>query len=271
MFGFTFFHYIASSSPLSRHYLSFFLTFKTLSHMRKIFLLCMLVPLLGIGQNKTIMNANRVFAKVDKVLEFEKALAAHAQKYHTGDWKWRVFEIQSGPDAGGYQISEGPNTWDQIDTRGNLGMEHNNDWNKSVAIYLTDRGSNQYSAFQDSLSTVALTDYSDKISISHIFPKIGWGNKVREMITWMKPVWQAGGESVAVYQASSSGPAQYAVVTRYKNGLKERETGYRKPFKDRYETIHGPDSYDKFLEVFRNYVADSWSELLFLRTDLSSK
>ncbi len=40
-----------------------------------------------------------MFPKADKVLDFEKALAAHAQKYHTGDWKWRVYEIQSGPDV----------------------------------------------------------------------------------------------------------------------------------------------------------------------------
>ena len=239
--------------------------------MRKVLLLCMFVPVLGISQTKNVVNANRVFPKTDKVLEFEKALAAHAQKYHTGEWKWRVFKIQSGPDADGYQISEGPNTWDQVDTRGDLGTEHNTDWNKSVAIYLTDRGTNMYSVFQDTLSTVALTDYSDKINISHIFPRIGWGNKVREMINWLKPVWQAGGESVAVYQASSSGPAQYALVTRYKNGLKEREPGYRKPFKERYEAIHGPDSFDGYIEVIRNYVADTWSELLFLRADLGSK
>ena len=109
--------------------------------MKRIILLFLLSPLLGIGQNKNVVNANRVFPKVDKVLEFEKALAAHAQKYHTGDWKWRVFEIQSGPDANGFHITEGPNTWDQIDTRGNLGAEHNNDWNKNVAIYLTERSS----------------------------------------------------------------------------------------------------------------------------------
>ena len=68
--------------------------------MRKIFLLCMLVPLLGISQNKTVISTFRVTPKPDKVVEFEKALAAHAQKYHTGDLKWRVFEIQSGPEAG---------------------------------------------------------------------------------------------------------------------------------------------------------------------------
>ena len=239
--------------------------------MRKFFLLCLLIPVLGIGQTKTVVSANRVFPKIDKVLEFEKALAAHAQKYHTGEWKWRVFEIQSGPDFGGYQLSEGPNTWDQVDTRGNLGTEHNNDWNKAVAIYLTDRGTNSYGVFQDTLSTVALTDYADKISITHLYPKIGWGNKVREMIASLKPVWQAAGESVAVYQASSSGPMQYTMVTRYKNGLKERETGYRKPIKDRYEAVHGADSYDEYIAIIREYIADAWSELLFYRADLSSK
>jgi hypothetical protein len=239
--------------------------------MKKIFLFWMLVPLFGISQNKNIVNANRLFPKVDKVLEFEKALATHAQKYHTGDWKWRVFEIQSGPDAGGYHITEGPASWEAIDGRGDLGAEHNNDWNKSIAIYLTDKGSSMYSAYQDTLSTVALTDWADKINITHIFPKIGWGNKVREIIANSKPAWKAGGESIAVYQSSSSGPAQYTIVTRYKQGLKERAMDFRKPFKERYEAVHGADSFDDYLEVYRTYVSDVWSELLFYRADLSSK
>lgn len=239
--------------------------------MKRFLLLFLLAPFIGVGQNKNVVNANRVFAKIDKVLEFEKALATHAQKYHTGDWKWRVFEIQTGPDAGGYHITEGPASWDAIDSRGNLGTEHNTDWNKNVAIYLTDRGSSNYSVFLDTLSTVALTDWADKINISHLYPKIGWGNKVREMIANSKPAWEAGGESIAVYQANSSGPAQYTIVTRYKQGLKEKTMNFRKPFKERYEAIHGADSFDGYLEIFRTYVADVWSEMLFYRADLSSK
>ena len=239
--------------------------------MKKVFSLLLFIPLLGMSQLKNVVNVNRVFPKADKVLEFEKALAAHAQKYHTGDWRWRVFEIQSGPDAGGYHIVEGPTSWDAIDSRGNLSVEHNNDWNKNVTIYLTDRSSQSYSIYQDTLSTVALTDYSDKISITHWVQKIGWGNKVREVIEKMRAVWKAGGESVAVYVPSSSGPAQYTLVTRYKQGLKEREMNFRKPFKDRYEAIYGADSFDGILEILRNYVAEQWSELLFYRADLSSK
>ncbi len=239
--------------------------------MKRIILLLLLVPLFGLSQTKNVISANRVFPKVDKVLEFEKALAAHAQKYHAGDWKWRVWDVQSGPDAGAYHITEGPTSWDAIDTRGNLGNEHNIDWNQYVTIHLTQRGSSSYSVFQDSLSTVALTDYSDKINIAHWYPKIGWGGKVYDIIKQMKKVWQASGESVAVYTASSSGPTQYTLVTRYKLGLKERVSGFRKPFKERYETANGEDSYDDFLATIREYLTDSWSELLFYRADLSSK
>lgn len=239
--------------------------------MRKLILCCLLLPALVQGQSKNVVNSNRLFPKIDKVLEFEKALATHAQKYHTGDWKWRVFAIESGPDAGGYHITEGPNTWDQIDTRGNLGDEHNVDWNKSVAVYLTDRGSSSYGVFQDSLSSVALTDYSNKINITHVFPKIGWNGKIKTLIEKTRKVWLASGESVAVYLSSSSGPAQYTIVTRYKQGLKERDPNFRKPFKERYEAIHGADSFDEFLDIIRNYYDNTWSELLSLRTDLSSK
>lgn len=239
--------------------------------MRKIFLFCVLVPVLGISQTKNVVSANRVFPKVDKVLEFEKALTAHAQKYHTGEWKWRVFEIQSGPDFGGYHIIEGPNSWDQVDTRGNLGTEHNNDWNKSIAIYLTDRGSNGYSVFQEELSTVKLTDYSDKINITHLFPKPGYGPDLRDGIKKFKKVWEDAGESVAVYQSNSSGPSQYALVTRYKQGLKEKATDFRKPMKERYEAANGEDSWDDYFDMLKKSVESSWSELLFYRADLSSK
>src|SRR5436190_15852676 len=100
--------------------------------MKKIFGLFLLIPLFGISQTKNVISVTRVFPKADKIGQFEKALAAHAQKYHSGDWNWRVYEIQSGPDAGGYHIVEGPTTWDALDGRGDLSAEHTNDWNEKV-------------------------------------------------------------------------------------------------------------------------------------------
>ncbi len=239
--------------------------------MKKLLFLLMLIPLFGVAQ-KNVVNTNRVFPKVDKVLEFEKALATHAQKYHTGDWKWRVYEISSGPDAGGYHISEGPDSWEQLDTRGNLGDEHNNDWNRNVSIYLTDRSSSNYSVYQDSLSTVALGSYSDKIQITHWFPKLGWTNKTRDLLKMMRATWNVTNESIAVYASSASGPTQFALVTRYKTGLKERAMVPGAPsFKENFEKANGPNSWDTYLEIVRNYVDNIWTELLMYRADLSSK
>lgn len=234
-------------------------------------LLCMLIPFAGISQTKNLVSTHRVFPKVDKVLEFEKAIAAHAQKYHSGTAHWRVFSIQSGPDAGGYHITEGPTSWEAEDARGNLGNEHNLDWNKSVAIYLTDRQSAGYSVYQDSLSTVALGDFSDKINITHLYPKMGKGDNVVSMIKKLKKNWIAAGVTVAVYTASSSGKTQYTLVTRYKQGLKERAAGFRKPFKETFESVNGEGSYAQFQNDLADYVDETWSELLFLRADLSSK
>ena len=235
------------------------------------FLLSMLLPLTGISQTKNLISTSRVFPKVDKVLEFEKAIAAHAQKYHTGTAHWRVFEIQSGPDAGGYHITEGPTNWETEDVRGNLGNEHNLDWNKNVAIYLTEKGSAGYSVYQDSLSTVALGDFSNKININHVYPKVGGSTKIYNLLKKMKAAWQAEGSTIAVYAASSSGPAQFTIVTRYKQGLKERAQGFRKPFRETYESVHGVGSWEDYLDTLREYANDGWSELLSMRADLSSK
>jgi hypothetical protein len=238
--------------------------------MRKLIFFLLLIPAMGMSQ-KNVINVNRVFPKVDKILEFEKAIAAHAQKYHKGDWAWRVFEIQSGPDAGGYHITEGPAGWESIDTRGNLGTEHNNDWNRTVAPYLTDRSSTSYSEYNDSLSTVGLTDWADKIIINHAYPKPGMIGVLMDLTKKLKNVWIAGNEKVAVYTSFASGDPQVTTVTRLKNGLKELVPGYRKPLQERFNAANGAGSWNAYLQDYSRAVSNRWSEMLFYRADLSSK
>jgi hypothetical protein len=236
---------------------------------KNLFLLAMIImaiPFIGIGQTKNVISTHRVFPKIDKVMEFEKALAAHAQKYHSGNTHWRVFTIQSGPDIGGFHITEGPTSWEAEDTRGDLGPEHKLDWNKNIAIHLTERQSGG-----DSLSTVALSDFSEKINITHVYPKIGHGDDVVNMIKKLKKNWAAAGVTVAVYSANSSGPTQYTLTTRYKQGLKEKAADFRKPFRESYEALNGAGSYAQYLKDAAEFIAESWSELLFMRKDLSSK
>jgi len=231
----------------------------------------LLIPFIGIGQVKNVINSTRVFAKPEKFGEFEKALAAHAQKYHTGDWKWRVWSIESGPDAGGYMITEGPNSWDLIDGRGDLGAEHTADWEKNVAPLTEGQGSQSYFEFNTELSTVQLTDYADKILINHMIAKPGKIGNLGDMIKKMKKAWQAGNETVAVYRAAASGEPAYITVTRMKQGYKEMAETFRKPLPERYNTVNGEGSFDAFLKDYADIVEKRWSELLVYKPGLSSK
>lgn len=239
--------------------------------LKAFLLLAFALPFSGMGQTKNVISTHRVYPKIDKVQEFEKALSAHAKKFHTGDFSWRVYSIETGPDMGGFQLTEGPTSWEGLDARGDLGEAHTADWNKNIAIYLTDRQSASYAVYDESLSTVAVGDFSDKIQITHVYPKIGMFVKVKSTIQRLKAAWAADGSTVAVYALNASGPSQFAIVTRYKQGLKEKAEGFHKPFKGIYEGIYGDGSYSEFMNEINRYSSDVWSEMLFLRKDLGSK
>jgi len=208
---------------------------------------------------------------MDKVQQFEKALAAHAQAYHKGDVHWRVSTIESGPDAGGYHVVEGPTTWEATDSRGDLGKAHMDNWSNTIQNLLTERGTTSYYVYRPELSTVQPSDYSDKSAINRIFPKPGYGGDVEEAIKKLKKAWEGGNQTVAVYEASSSGAPHYAIVTRYKQGLKERNANFRSPMKDRFIKANGDKSWDEFTQLQRNALSHTWSEMLFYRKELSSK
>lgn len=239
--------------------------------MRQYFFMLLLIPVVGIGQTKTILTSNRLFAKNEKASEFERALANHAQKYHTGDVAWRVWSIESGPDAGGYMITEGPSNWSTLDSRGDISAEHMTDWDKNVLPLTEGRGQSGYYDFQADLSTVQLTDYADKILISHMTAKPGKIVNVQDLIKRQKKVWEDGKESVAVYSVVNSGEPGFITVTRLKNGLKELASDYRKPFGERYNAANGAGSFDAWLKDYADAVQSRWSELLVYKPLLSSK
>lgn len=239
--------------------------------MKKLFFLALLFPLFGMAQTKTLITSNRLFAKNDKVADFEKALTNHARTYHKGEVAWRVWTIESGPDANGYMVSEGPSSWSTVDGRGDISAEHTADWNKNVLPLTTGTGQSGYYEFQPDLSTVQLTDYADKIVINHMTAKPGKINDMKALIQKLKKVWQDGNESVAVYATVFSGEPGYIYVTRLKNGLKELSTDYRKPLADRYNAANGSGSFDGWLKDYADIVQSRWSELLTYKPLLSSK
>ena len=239
--------------------------------MKKMMLLLLVLPLFALAQNKPLVNVSRYFPKPDKVNQFEKALTAHAHQYHKDDNKWRVYTIETGPDAGGYLVVEGPTNWDGIEKRGDLGATHMKDWETTVQPTLSDKTSTMYLTFREDLSTVLQGEYSEKISINHMFFRPGFYGDVQTNIQGLKKLWQADGTSVAVYESSLSGEPQFTVVTRYKTGLKERDVVQPNTFPVRFNTANGEGSWDKYLSSLKESIDHQWSELLYHKPTLDSK
>jgi hypothetical protein len=91
------------------------------------------------------------------------------------------------------------------------------------------------------------------------------------IIKKLKKTWVLGGVSVAVYAANGSGPSQYVISQRLKQGLKEKAADFRKPFKVNHEAANGEGAYDQYLKDCSEFIKESWTELLLLRNDLGSK
>jgi hypothetical protein len=163
-------------------------------------------------------------------------------------------------------------SWSGLEKRGNLGEVHQTDYERTI-LPLTnpEKGSTGYSVYRADLSTVALKDYTSKITINHVYPKPGYTEEMEDAIMKLKKTWEASGQSVAVYEVSASGPQQYVFVTRYKEGLKEREIGYRRPMKERFNNANGIGAWDAYIRNVRAMVDHSWSEMLFYHPELSSK
>jgi hypothetical protein len=239
--------------------------------MKKLFFLGLFMPLIALSQKPTVISFNRFFPKNDKVMEFEKALQMHGAKYHKGDWKWRVFTIESGPESGGYHVIEGPATWDQIDNRGTLGKEHTEDFLKNVLPLTTEKNYAGFVVYREDLSSAKLMDTASKIAISHIYPKPGMIPAMEATIKGLKKVWDDAKQNIVVYESNTSGPAQYAIITRYKQGLKEKELDFRKPLKERYNAVNGEGSFDKYMSSVAEQLDHQWSELLIYSPELSAK
>jgi hypothetical protein len=240
--------------------------------MKKLLLLLLALPSVLFAQEKTVTTFSRYFPKSDKSNAFEKAIATHAQKFHKGDVAWKVFSIESGPDAGGYLVTEGPSTWDAVDNRGDLGKTHMDDWMTTVQPLLTDKAINDYFIYHLDLSTADLSGVTGKVAINHQYFRPGYRGDMMELIKSVKKTWIDGNLPVAVFESSSSGEPQFMTITLYKQGLKEREVGFRPTFPVTFAKTNGGESaWARYLEGIKLAVSRQWGELLFFKPDLGSK
>ncbi len=237
------------------------------------FAIALLLPVLAHTAEpkpSTVVSSYRVWVKDGHMDAFKKGLTAHAQKYHTGAWKWRVYEVLTGPDSGAFQFSEGPNTWTAIDDRGDLGKEHGKHYDTALTPHIEKSSPEAYSSYQADYSTTAAGNWSNKVVMTHAFPKPGRIAPYQELLKMNKAVAEKLGDNVVVWSRAVSGEPQFVSVWRLKHGFKDLEsTGTT--YKSSFEEVHGAGSWDKYQEEYARVIDRRYTETMEFKPELSSK
>jgi hypothetical protein len=224
------------------------------------------------AQEKATLSSYRVMPKPGKDAALKKAITEHAAKYHTGNWKWRVFSVLSGPDEGGYQINEGPNSWTILEGRKDISDEHTRDYESNVLPLVERTTPTLYVRFQKEVSSVdSTTGPFKKALLRHVFPKPGKGPRIMSYMSTWKKVWEKMGMKVVVWQSFYSGEPQIIIATRLSQGWIDLEQIKSKDMIEAYDGFAGAGAYDRFLEDNDRYASKVVDEMIEFLPEASSK
>jgi hypothetical protein len=223
------------------------------------------------AQDKATLTSYRVFPKAGKDAALKKAITEHAAKYHTGNWKWRVFSVLSGPDEGAYQINEGPNSWTTLEGRKDISDEHQRDYETNVLPLVEKNTPDAYLRYQRDLSSDSAIGPMKKALLRHVFLKPGKGARLMEYLKTFQKVWEKLGMKVAVWGSFYSGEPQIVVAYRLPQGWVDLEQSRTKEIRDTYDGFAGAGAYARYLEDLDKYVERVSEEMIELLPEVGSK
>jgi hypothetical protein len=230
-------------------------------------LFCMVLQ----AQEKSTLSTYRVSPKPGKDLALKKAIADHVAKYHTGNWKWRVFKILSGPDEGSYQMNEGPNTWTTVEGRQDISEEHMRDYETNITPLVEKSTPHAYLILRREFSTDSVSNTFKKALLRHFYPRPGRGLRLMEALANWKKVWDKLGLKVTVWSSFYSGEPRWVIATRLQKGFVDLEQPMAKVLATTYDEIAGLGAYGRYLDDLGQNISRIDEEVIELLPEVSSK
>jgi hypothetical protein len=223
------------------------------------------------AQNRATLTTYRVFPKSGKDSALKKAIADHVAKYHTGNWKWRVFSVVSGADEGSYQLNEGPNSWTELEGRKDISDEHQRDYENTI-LPLTEKSTpTAYLILRKEFSTDSVANTFKKALLRSVYPKPGRGVRIAATLPIWKKVWEKLGMKVTVWTTFFSGEPRWVFATRLVKGWVEVEQPMGKAISDAYDEMAGTGAYARYLDDLDQTVSRIDEEMIEVLPELSSK
>ncbi len=239
--------------------------------------LLMLSPLLLVaedakttGPKKGTIDTYMVMPKDGHDTALKAALAAHAQKFHSGNWKWRVYSVLTGPDSGAYMILEGPNSWTDIEGRGDLGPEHQKDYEANILPHVEKSSPEMYATYVKGASTTDAAAFStNKVLVSNCYLKPGRGPHALDDAKAWKKIYEKLGISVVAWRTFYSGEQCYIFAGRLKDGFKDLD-GHL-DFRKAADEVLGAGALDRLVESDTANYSRIVDEIIEFKPELSSK
>lgn len=241
---------------------------------RYVLLVALVVSLASAGAQtpeRNVLSSYRVLPMPGKDAQLRKALLEHATKYHSGTWKWRVFQVLSGPDEGAYMINEGVNSWTDLEGRKDISDEHQRDYERTI-LPLSERTlPSLFLTYQKDFSTDSAAGPMKKALLRHYFLKPGKGGRLAPHLTLWKKAYEKVGMKVGVWGSFFSGPPQIVVSFRLANGWADLEKPWGKLSREAYDEIAGAGAFVRYTEDLDSYVDHSVEEMIEFLPDVSPK
>jgi hypothetical protein len=218
-------------------------------------------------------ETHRFRVKIGHAADFEKALAAHNKKFHTADpYKTGIFEVQTGPNSGEYELAIGPVTFTQLDGRPS-GEAHDADWAKVMEHVDATGESSYWRSDKDIMYTPASGTAGFNINRWRYFTLLpGERSRFEGLMKQVAAVYTAKkyAASFSVYwKWGASTSSQVCTEIGMKSlAYFDQATTFEKDF----EEVHGFGSLSKFYDEFALCVdrTKTYDEIVEYRPDLSS-
>lgn len=209
----------------------------------------------------------------DRIAQFEAGMAAHNKKHHTADpYKAWVWSVNTGPNSGSYTYVMGPATFTQLDARTTT-PEHDTDWNNNVLAHCESVGETGYWRLDKDIHYAAEgSDNFTKSRMRFVTINPGQGDRyeglLKKIVEVFKQKKYAASYSVYWYYGASQGP-HLATSMDFANWAFFDQPN---TFIADFESIHGEDSYARYLEELDIAVdrTKTYDELTQFLPDLSS-
>jgi len=220
---------------------------------------------------RNVLSSYRIVPVPGKDAQLKKALMEHAAKYHSGQWKWRVFQILSGADEGAYMINEGVNSWTDLEGRKEISDEHQRDYEKNVLPLGEKTLPAAYLTYQKEYASDSSAGPLKKALLRHFYLKPGKGGRVMVYLATWKKVYEKLGLKVGVWSSFFSGQPQFVLSFRLANGWADLEKNWSKLMREGFDDVAGPGAYVRYLEDLDTYVDRIDEEMIEFLPDVSPK